>query len=44
VFLDSNLAGSIYRYDGRSPVRVQSVAEFAVQEVSRTYDDDNEKL
>jgi hypothetical protein len=44
VFLDSNLAGSIYRYEDGRPVAVQSVAEFAVQEVSRTYDGDNKNL
>ncbi len=41
VFLDSNLAGTIYRYEGGAPRAVQSVTEFAVQEVNRTYDGDN---
>ncbi len=41
VFLDSNLAGDIYRYEDGAPRRVQSVAEFAVQEVNRTYDGDD---
>ncbi|MEZ4359570.1 MAG: 2OG-Fe(II) oxygenase family protein [Kofleriaceae bacterium] len=41
VFLDSDLAGSIYQYDGGAPRVVQSVAEFAVQEVNRTYDGDD---
>jgi hypothetical protein len=45
VFLDSNLSGSIYEYDEREgPRRLQSLAEFAQQEVSRTYDDDNTHL
>jgi hypothetical protein len=41
VFLDSNLAGSIYRYEGGAPRLIQSMTEFAVQEVSRTYDGDD---
>jgi len=41
VFLDSHLTGSIYRYEGGEPRPVQSVAEFAVQEVNRTYDGDD---
>lgn len=44
VFLDCDLAGSIYRYIDNAPRAVQSVAEFAVQEVSRTYDEDNHHL
>jgi hypothetical protein len=44
VFLDSNLAGSIYRYQDGVPRAVQSVAEFAVQEVNRTYDGDDHHL
>jgi hypothetical protein len=44
VFLDCDLAGSIYRYIDGQPRAVQTVAEFAVQEVSRTYDEDNEHL
>ncbi|WP_441249582.1 2OG-Fe(II) oxygenase family protein [Kitasatospora sp. McL0602] len=44
TFLDSSLSGTIYRWlDGR-PHALQSVAEFAVQEVSRTYDGDNATL
>lgn len=41
TFLDSNLDGTIYRItnDGRAQP-VQSVADFAVQEVNRTYNDD----
>lgn len=39
TFLDSRLDGTIYRGDGRAFRPVQSVADFAVQEVSRTYDD-----
>ena len=42
VFLDSSLDGTIYRYIEGRPVPVQSVAEFAVQEVSRTYDEGTE--
>lgn len=41
IFLDSALDGSIYRYEGGRPRAIQSVAEFALQEVSRTYDDDD---
>ena len=44
VFLDSNLAGTIYRHENGMPKAEQTVAEFAVQEVGRTYDDDNEHL
>jgi hypothetical protein len=44
VFLDSNLGGSIYRYIDGEAHAVQSVAEFAVQEVTRTYDDDDQHL
>lgn len=38
VFLDSDLRGDIYQYQGDAPVRVQSVKDFAIQEVARTYD------
>jgi hypothetical protein len=38
VFLDSDLRGDIYQYRGDAPVRVQSVKDFAIQEVARTYD------
>lgn len=38
VFLDSDLDGDIYQYQGGAPIRVQSVKDFALQEVSRTYD------
>ena len=44
TFLDSKLSGDIYRYEDGRPRFVQTVAEFAVQEVSRTYDDNNEEL
>ena len=44
VFLDSNLAGTIYRYENGKPQALQSVAEFAVQEVSRTYDNNDRDL
>ncbi|MEI5100704.1 hypothetical protein RB200_21980 [Streptomyces sp. PmtG] len=39
TFLDSALDGTVYRLEGGVARPVQSVAEFAVQEVSRTYDD-----
>lgn len=42
MFLDSALEGNIYRYEHGVPRVVQSVAEFAIQEVTRTYDDDTE--
>ena len=42
VFLDSNLAGNIYvLQDPKSEEFVQTVADFAIQEVNRTYDEDN---
>lgn len=44
VFLDSNLGGTIYRYEDGAPRALQSVAEFAIQEVSRTYDGDERNL
>jgi hypothetical protein len=44
VFLDSNLGGSIYRYIDGEARAVQSMTDFAVQEVSRTYDSDDEHL
>ena len=37
IFLDSRLDGSIYSYEDGAPRRLQSVAEFAEQEVNRTY-------
>ncbi|GLZ23113.1 2OG-Fe(II) oxygenase family protein [Burkholderia plantarii] len=40
VFLDSDLHGDIYQYRDNTPVRIQSVTDFAIQEVSRTYDND----
>lgn len=39
VFLDSGLDGNIYQYRQGHAVIVQSVADFAAQEVARTYDD-----
>jgi isopenicillin N synthase-like dioxygenase len=43
MFLDSNLAGNIYQLDeNKKPLMVQTVSDFAIQEVSRTYDDDGE--
>lgn len=39
TFLDSDLAGTIYRFENGEPHAVQSVTDFAVQEVSRTYDE-----
>jgi len=38
AFLDSELGGDIYQYQGDALVSVQSVRDFAIQEVSRTYD------
>lgn len=40
VFLDSDLGGDIYRYGPAGAQKVQTVLEFAEQEVSRTYNDD----
>ncbi|MGW2328476.1 2OG-Fe(II) oxygenase family protein [Streptomyces sp. NPDC001700] len=39
TFLDSGLDGTIYRLENGTARPMQSVADFAVQEVSRTYDD-----
>lgn len=39
VFLDSRLDGTIYQIEDGRPHALQSVADFAVQEVNRTYDD-----
>ncbi len=40
VFLDSDLQGDVYKYfPGTGPKKVQSMKEFAEQEVKRTYDD-----
>jgi len=45
VFLDSNLAGNIYQLDADFTPRIlQTVTEFAAQEVNRTYDNDNTNL
>ncbi|MGW2230267.1 2OG-Fe(II) oxygenase family protein [Streptomyces formicae] len=40
TFLDSALDGTVYRLDEGRAHPVQSVADFAAQEVTRTYDDD----
>ncbi|KUL61214.1 hypothetical protein ADL28_16005 [Streptomyces violaceusniger] len=40
TFLDSALDGTVYRLDHGTAHPVQSVADFAAQEVSRTYDND----
>lgn len=39
TFLDSSLDGAIYQYRNGTPEAIQSVADFAIQEVTRTYDD-----
>jgi len=39
VFLDSDLSGNIYRYENDKAISIQSMKEFAIQEVGRTYDD-----
>lgn len=39
LFLDSALDGNIYQYRRGQAVVIQSVADFAVQEVARTYDE-----
>ncbi|CAB3769222.1 2OG-Fe(II) oxygenase family protein [Paraburkholderia humisilvae] len=44
VFLDSDLHGDLYQYHDGVPVKVQTVKEFATQEVSRTYDSDGHLL
>ncbi|MEV7601233.1 2OG-Fe(II) oxygenase family protein [Kitasatospora sp. NPDC089797] len=40
TFLDSDLDGTIHRLENGTARPVQSVADFAAQEVDRTYDDD----
>lgn len=44
VFLDSDLHGDIYQYREDTPMRLQSVRDFAMQEVSRTYDSTGHQL
>lgn len=44
TFLDSSLDGNIYRYENDQARMVQSMADFAVQEVNRTYDGDDANL
>lgn len=44
IFLDSSLDGTIYRYENGKSQALQSVAEFAIQEVSRTYDNNDRNL
>ncbi|KMW73477.1 hypothetical protein TI10_10540 [Photorhabdus luminescens subsp. luminescens] len=44
MYLVSNLAGNIYKYGPNGPIKVQSVKEFTIQEMNRTYDDDNDAL
>jgi hypothetical protein len=44
VFLDSDLDQDIWRWRPGGPERLQSVADFAVQEVGRTYDADDANL
>lgn len=40
TFLDSGLDGTVYRLENGTACPVQSVADFATQEVNRTYDND----
>jgi hypothetical protein len=44
IFLDSDLDGDIYCYGPDGPEKVQTVEQFAIQEVSRTYDDSESTL
>ncbi|MGJ5833729.1 2OG-Fe(II) oxygenase family protein [Streptomyces ossamyceticus] len=44
IFLDSDLDGTIYRYEDGRPRAIQSMRDFAVQEVNRTYDNENSGL
>ncbi|WP_372424366.1 2OG-Fe(II) oxygenase family protein [Salinarimonas chemoclinalis] len=44
TFLDSALDGTIHRWEDGRPVPLQSVVDFAVQEVQRTYDGDDATL
>jgi hypothetical protein len=39
IFLDSDLSSNIYRYQNNEVVPIQTMKEFAIQEVNRTYDD-----
>ena len=41
IFLDSDLSGNIYRYENNDPKPIQTMKDFAIQEVSRTYDNEN---
>ncbi|MFK0271630.1 2OG-Fe(II) oxygenase family protein [Pseudomonas asiatica] len=41
VFLDNDLAGDIYQYTPKGIKSIQSVIEFAEQEVNRTYNSEN---
>jgi isopenicillin N synthase-like dioxygenase len=44
AFLDSDLSADIFQMRDRRPQYVESVTEFAIREVARTYDDDNTQL
>ena len=45
MFFDSNLDGTIYELDkDLKPYPIQSVIDFAAQEVNRTYDESNDLL
>ncbi|MDT0263921.1 2OG-Fe(II) oxygenase family protein [Jatrophihabitans lederbergiae] len=44
AFLDSDLTADIFEMRDGEPQYVEAVAEFAVREVARTYDDDNAHL
>ncbi|RKS57735.1 2OG-Fe(II) oxygenase family protein [Photorhabdus asymbiotica] len=42
--LANNLTDNIYKYGPKGPISVQSVKEYVAQEVSRSYDDDDNTL
>lgn len=41
TFLDSNFEENIYKYVNNTPIPVQTMKEFAIQEVGRTYQSDS---
>jgi hypothetical protein len=40
IFLDSDLSDCVYRYKNWVPIPIQTMKEFSIQEVSRTYNND----
>ncbi|NHB90623.1 2OG-Fe(II) oxygenase family protein [Photorhabdus cinerea] len=44
MLLDNNATGNIYKYGSKGPIKVQSVKDFATQELGRTYDSNDSVL